>query len=146
MARGSEHDVVAPTGLFQIEDCLDADGGIALPPGVTLISLIDRNIANVADTTAYRYLDHTSREDGQLIELTWAQLGVRLRAIGAHLQRITSPGDRVAILAPQASTTSPGSSAPSRPGRSRCRCLPPNCPATPNASTRHCATPSPPSC
>ncbi|OHV05599.1 fatty acyl-AMP ligase [Mycobacterium talmoniae] len=101
MARGSEHDVVAPTGLFQIEDCLDADGGIALPPGVTLISLIDRNIANVADTTAYRYLDHTSREDGQLIELTWAQLGVRLRAIGAHLQRITSPGDRVAILAPQ---------------------------------------------
>ncbi|MGH3525052.1 MAG: hypothetical protein ACRDU4_20035, partial [Mycobacterium sp.] len=26
-------------GLVQIEDCLDADGGIVLPPGATLISL-----------------------------------------------------------------------------------------------------------
>jgi len=34
-------------GLLQIEDCLDADGRIVLPPGTTLISLIDRNIANV---------------------------------------------------------------------------------------------------
>ena len=44
-------------GLLQIEDCLDADGAIVLPPGVTLISLIDRNIANVGDSVAYRYLD-----------------------------------------------------------------------------------------
>lgn len=39
-------------GLLRIEDCLDADGGVALPPGVNLISLIDRNIANVGDTVA----------------------------------------------------------------------------------------------
>ncbi|MFG1931537.1 fatty acyl-AMP ligase [Mycobacterium sp. NPDC048908] len=89
------------TGLLQIDDCLDADGGVVLPPGVTLISLIDRNIANVGDSVAYRYLDFTRSEAGQLSEITWTQLGVRLRAIGACIQQVTARGDRVAILAPQ---------------------------------------------
>ena len=51
-------------GLLQIEECLDADGGIVLPPGVKLISLIDRNIANVGDAVAYRYLDYTGSTNG----------------------------------------------------------------------------------
>ncbi len=88
-------------GLLQIEDCLDADGGIVLPPGVTLISLIDRNIANVGDSVAYRYLDFTSSDVGQPTEITWTRLGVRLKAIGARVQQVTARGDRVAILAPQ---------------------------------------------
>jgi fatty-acyl-CoA synthase len=88
-------------GLLQIEDCLDAAGGIVLPPGVTLISLIDRNIANVGNAVAYRYLDFTRSEAGQPTEITWTQLGVRLEAIGARIQQIASPGDRVAVLAPQ---------------------------------------------
>ena len=37
------------SGLLQIEDCLNVQGDIALPPGITLISLIERNIANVGD-------------------------------------------------------------------------------------------------
>ncbi|MBO0677903.1 AMP-binding protein [Mycolicibacterium sp. S2-37] len=90
-----------PDGLLRIEDCLDADGGIALPPGVTLISLIDRNIAHVGDRVAYRYLDHTGPGDGTVTELTWARLGVRVRAIGAEVQRRAARGDRVAVLAPQ---------------------------------------------
>lgn len=90
-----------PNGLLQIEDCLDADGGIILPHGDTLISLIDRNIANVGDAVAFRYLDYTGAVDGDLTELTWTQFGVRLRAIGARLQQFTARGDRVAILAPQ---------------------------------------------
>lgn len=88
-------------GLLQIEDCLDAGGGIVLPPGVTLISLIDRNIANVGDAVAYRYLDFAGAEAGNALEMTWNQLGRRMRAIGAHVQRVASRGDRVAILAPQ---------------------------------------------
>lgn len=88
-------------GLVQIEECLDTDGGIVLPPGETLISLIDRNIANVGDAVAFRYLDYAGQVEGQAVELTWTQLGVRLRAIGARLQGFTVPGDRVAILAPQ---------------------------------------------
>ena len=91
----------APPGLLRIEECLDADGGITLPPGVDLLSLIDRNIANVGDSVAYRYLDHTISEDGHAIELTWSRLGERMRAIAARLQKLTDPGQRVAILAPQ---------------------------------------------
>jgi fatty-acyl-CoA synthase len=88
-------------GLLQIEDCLDADGGIVLPAGTTLISLIDRNIASVGDAVAYRYLDYSRSPEGRTVELTWAQLSLRLRAIGAQVQRLADRGDRVAILAPQ---------------------------------------------
>ena len=88
-------------GLLQIEDCLDADGRIVLPPGTTLISLIDRNIANVGDSVAYRYLDFTQSDAGQAGEITWNRLGIRLRAIGARIQQVTARGDRVAVLAPQ---------------------------------------------
>jgi fatty-acyl-CoA synthase len=88
-------------GLLRIEDCLDADGGVVLPPGVTLISLIDRNIATVGDAVAFRYLDFARSADGDAVELTWKQLGRRMHAIGARVQRVSQRGDRVAILAPQ---------------------------------------------
>jgi fatty-acyl-CoA synthase len=101
MSRGSPQEILSHSGLLQIEECLDATGGIVLPPGVTLISLIDRNIANVGDSVAYRYLDYARSDDGDTVELTWSQLGVRLRAIGARLQEVAVRGDRVAILAPQ---------------------------------------------
>lgn len=101
MSRGAGPDVVGGEGLLQIEDCLDADGEIVLPPGVTLISLIDRNIANVGDAVAYRYLDFTGIGGGRAVEMTWSELGVRMRAIGARVQKVASRGDRVAVLAPQ---------------------------------------------
>lgn len=88
-------------GLLQIEDCLDADGGIALPSGVTLISLIDRNAAIVGDSVAYRYLDYTRSADAQPLELTWTQFAIRLRAVAARLQQVAARSDRAAILAPQ---------------------------------------------
>ena len=100
MDCGSRQNAAAPKGLLLIEDCLDADGGIALPPGTTLISLIERNVANVGDAVAYRYLDY-ARSEGHAIEVTWAQLGVRLQAIAAQVQKVAGDGDRVAILAPQ---------------------------------------------
>jgi len=88
-------------GLLQIEECLDADGGVVLPPGVNLISLIDRNIENVGDAVAYRYLDFTRSDTAHVAEITWTQLGTRLEAIGARIQQNTDRGDRVAVLAPQ---------------------------------------------
>ncbi|WP_123027295.1 fatty acyl-AMP ligase [Mycolicibacterium stellerae] len=101
MSADTPIDSAAHRGLLQIEDCLDADGNISLPPGTTLISLIERNIANVGDTVAYRYLDHNRSAQGHAVELTWTQLGVRMSAIGARVQQFASRGDRVAILAPQ---------------------------------------------
>jgi fatty-acyl-CoA synthase len=100
MDCGTRHDAAAPKGMLLIEDCLDADGGVALPPGTTLISLIERNIANVGDAVAYRYLDY-ARSEGDIFEVTWTQLGVRLRAVAAQVQQVAAEGDRVAILAPQ---------------------------------------------
>ena len=108
-----ERNGTAPEGLLNIDDCIDADGDIALPPGTTLVSLIDRNIANVGDTVAYRFLDFSQSETFTR-EITWAQLDVRMRAIAARIQRST-PGrseatreegqstreERVAILTPQ---------------------------------------------
>lgn len=101
MDCGSRQKAMGDPGLLQIEDCLDAEGGIALPPGVTLISLIDRNIANVGDAIAYRYLDYTRAVDGRADEVTWTQFGVRLQAIGARVQQAAGRGERVAVLAPQ---------------------------------------------
>ena len=97
MEGGALQEFIAPSGLLRIEDCLASDGGVILPPGVTLSALIDRNIANVGDTVAYRYLDYTRSERGFAHELTWNRLGIRIRAIGAQVQRVASRGDRVAV-------------------------------------------------
>jgi len=88
------------SGLFQIEDCIDESGTVTLPPGATLIALIDGNVAHLPDTVAYRYLDY-SGADARTSELTWSELGVRLAAIAARVQAVTERGDRVAIMAPQ---------------------------------------------
>jgi fatty-acyl-CoA synthase len=101
MDCGSQQEPVSGPGLLQIEDCLDAEGGVALPSGVTLISLINRNIANVGDAVAYRFLDYTRAVDGQAVEVTWTQVGIRMQAIGACVQQAAGRGERVAILAPQ---------------------------------------------
>ncbi|OHT82368.1 fatty acyl-AMP ligase [Mycobacteroides saopaulense] len=89
---------VRPRG---IEDYLDTDGSIDLPAGTTLLSNFEHNIAEFGSTAAYRYLDFTRDDDGVAIELSWDALNTRMRAIGARLQQVTQPGDRVAILAPQ---------------------------------------------
>ena len=83
---------------MRLEDYLDPEGNIAIPAGVTLTSFLERNVAAFGDTPAYRYLDF---DHDRTVELTWSQMGPRLRAVGARLQQITRPGDRVAILAPQ---------------------------------------------
>ena len=101
MDCGSRQNAVGVPGLLQIEDCLDTKGDVTLPPGATLISLIDRNIANVGDTVAYRYLDYSRAVDGYAEEVTWTQFGARLRAVGARVQQAAGRGERVAILAPQ---------------------------------------------
>jgi len=101
MDRGSRQDGAGAPGLLQIEDCLDVNGDVVLPPGVTLISLIDRNIANVGDAVAYRYLDYSSAADGKAVEVTWTRFGARLQAIGARVQQLADRGERVAVLAPQ---------------------------------------------
>lgn len=88
-------------GLLQIEDCLDAHGEVAVPADATLVSLIERNAANVGDLVAYRYVDYNRSPDGAVIELNWRQFAIRVQAVAAAVQHVAARGDRVAILAPQ---------------------------------------------
>jgi acyl-CoA synthetase (AMP-forming)/AMP-acid ligase II len=76
-------------------------GTIEVPEGVTLTSYFDRNRAVHGDSPAYRFIDYSQEQDGRVVELTWNELWSRVCAIGARLQQVTKPGDRVAILAPQ---------------------------------------------
>ncbi|MGK2882174.1 MAG: fatty acyl-AMP ligase [Mycobacterium sp.] len=101
MAVRTRLEPVSHQGLLRVEDCLDRNGNIVLPPDVTLISLIERNVANVGDSVAYRYIDYTGSDDGSVTELSWSQVEVRLRAIAAQVQSLTARGDRVAVVAPQ---------------------------------------------
>jgi len=74
---------------------------IVVPEGVTVTSYFDRNRAQHGDSPAYRFLDYSQDQDGRAVELSWNELWSRVCAIGARLQQVTKPGDRVAILAPQ---------------------------------------------
>ncbi|OMC05698.1 fatty-acid--CoA ligase [Mycobacterium sp. NS-7484] len=84
-----------------IEDYVNADGTIVVPDGVTLTSFLDRNRARFGDAPSYRFVDYSSDPDGRMIELSWNGLWSQVCSVGARLQQVTSPGDRVAILAPQ---------------------------------------------
>lgn len=90
-----------PEGRPKAEDYLDADGRIALPDGVSLVSFLDNSVANFGADIAYRYVDYVRGADGINVELTWSQVGTRSRAIAARLQQVTGHGERVAILAPE---------------------------------------------
>ncbi|MEV3962912.1 long-chain-fatty-acid--AMP ligase FadD32 [Nocardia sp. NPDC050193] len=83
------------------DDYLDENGNITIPDDRTLVDHVEKHTRNDANTLAYRYIDYSRERDGEVHELTWQQFGVRLRAVAGRLQQVTSPGDRVAVLAPQ---------------------------------------------
>ncbi|MCV7229366.1 fatty acyl-AMP ligase [Mycolicibacterium komossense] len=84
-----------------VSEYLDEAGDIALPDDATLTKYLNRNAATFGDTPAYRFLDYTHDRDGVAITLSWTELGARVRAVAGRLQQVTTPGDRVAVLAPQ---------------------------------------------
>src|ERR1700738_741719 len=101
MRSASGNESGGRANRLELTDYLDADGSIVLPEGVNMVTFLDRHIADIGDAVAYRYLDYTQHADGKAIDLTWAELGSRLRAISARLQQVPPRGDRLAILAPQ---------------------------------------------
>jgi long-chain fatty acid adenylase/transferase FadD26 len=54
-----------------------------------------------ADAPAYTFVDYDLDPDGYSQTLTWSQLHQRVRVVAGEVASCTSPGDRVAILAPQ---------------------------------------------
>jgi long chain fatty acid CoA FadD26 len=53
------------------------------------------------DARAFTYIDYEINPAGYTESLTWSQVHNRVQAIAAELTTVGSPGDRVAILAPQ---------------------------------------------
>ncbi|MGB8388696.1 MAG: fatty acyl-AMP ligase [Mycobacterium sp.] len=87
--------------VADINDYVRADGTIFLPDGMTLTSFFEGNRAAFGDLPAYRFIDYAKEQDGRVVDLSWNGLWSQVRAIGARLQQVSKPGDRVAILAPQ---------------------------------------------
>ncbi|MGV0849403.1 long-chain-fatty-acid--AMP ligase FadD32 [Mycolicibacterium phlei] len=77
------------------------DGLIKFPDNGSLVKHVERWAKVRGDKLAYRFLDFSTERDGVARDLRWADFGARNRAIGARLQQVTQPGDRVAILCPQ---------------------------------------------
>ncbi len=77
------------------------DGQIRFPDNGNLVRHVERWAKVRGDKLAYRFLDFSTEREGVERDLHWAEFGARNRAIGARLQQVTQPGDRVAILCPQ---------------------------------------------
>ena len=77
------------------------DGLIKFPDNGSLVRHVEKWAKVRGDRLAYRFLDYSVERDGVARELTWADFAARNKAVGARLQQVTQPGDRVAILCPQ---------------------------------------------
>jgi len=99
MSRLLSNSALQPT-LADINDFVLADGTIVLPDGLTLTSFLEQNRAAYGERPSYRFIDYAKDPEGRVVELSWNALWSQVRAIGARLQQVTKPGDRVAIVAP----------------------------------------------
>jgi acyl-CoA synthetase (AMP-forming)/AMP-acid ligase II len=101
MRRDLSSNSATQSRVADINDFVLADGSIVIPDGVTLTAFFDDNQAAFGELPSYRFIDYAKEQDGRVVELTWNGLLTRVRAIGARLQQVAQPGDRVAVLAPQ---------------------------------------------
>jgi fatty acid CoA ligase FadD32 len=80
---------------------IDKNGRIRFPDNTDLVRHVEKWAKVRGDQLAYRFLDYSTERDGVARDISWAEFGARNRAVGARLQQVTQPGDRVAILCPQ---------------------------------------------
>ena len=77
------------------------DGKIRFPPNTNLVKHVEKWAKLRGDKLAYRFLDFSTERDGVTRDIGWSDFSARNRAVGARLQQVTQPGDRIAILCPQ---------------------------------------------
>lgn len=100
MRRDPSSNTAIQPRVADINDFVLADGSIVLPDGLTLTAFFEQNRAAFGELPSYRFIDYAKEQDGRVVELTWNGLLTRVQAIGARLQQVAKPGDRVAVLAP----------------------------------------------
>jgi fatty acid CoA ligase FadD32 len=77
------------------------NGKIRFPEGMNLVRHVEKWAKVRGDKLAYRFVDFSTERDGEHRDLTWSEFSARNRAVGARLEQVTQPGDRIAILCPQ---------------------------------------------
>jgi fatty acid CoA ligase FadD32 len=77
------------------------NGRITFPDNANLVRHVERWARVRGDALAYRFMDYSTERDGIARDISWSEFGARNRAVGARLQQVTQPGDRIAILCPQ---------------------------------------------
>jgi fatty acid CoA ligase FadD32 len=77
------------------------NGKITFPDNTNLVKHVERWAKVRGQKLAYRFLDFSTERDGVERDILWSDFSARNRAVGARLQQVTQPGDRIAILCPQ---------------------------------------------
>ncbi|ORV53012.1 fatty-acid--CoA ligase [Mycobacterium europaeum] len=77
------------------------NGKIRFPDNTNLVKHVEKWARVRGDKLAYRFLDFSTERDGVARDIVWRDFSARNRAVGARLQQVTQPGDRIAILCPQ---------------------------------------------
>ena len=77
------------------------DGLIRFPDSGNLVRHVEKWAKVRGDNLAYQFIDFSTERDGVARNLGWRDFSARNKAVGARLQQVTQPGDRVAILCPQ---------------------------------------------
>ena len=77
------------------------NGKITFPDNTNLVKHVERWAKVRGQKLAYRFLDFSTERDGVARDILWSDFSARNRAVGARLQQVTQPGDRIAILCPQ---------------------------------------------
>lgn len=77
------------------------NGKIKFPDNTNLVKHVEKWARVRGDKLAYRFLDFSTERDGVACDISWSEFSARNRAVGARLQQVTEPGDRIAVLCPQ---------------------------------------------
>jgi long chain fatty acid CoA FadD26 len=99
----NRHDRAAyPTASFCHERQQPEREGSAMPVTDSSVpALLHARANQQPDATAFTYIDYGQDPKGLAEKLTWSQVHSRARIIAEELRLCGSPGDRVAIVAPQ---------------------------------------------
>ncbi|MDT5260246.1 MAG: fatty acid CoA ligase FadD32, partial [Mycobacterium sp.] len=77
------------------------NGKIRFPDKMNLVRHVEKWAKVRGDRLAYRFVDFSTERDGVYRDILWSDFSVRNRAVGARLEQVTQPGDRIAVLCPQ---------------------------------------------
>src|SRR5271157_4475415 len=75
-------------------------GGPEGPPPF-LDEYLEHWAAEMGDLAAHTFVDYSTDLAGIRRTLTWSELNRQSRAVAAAIARVSGPGERVAVLAPQ---------------------------------------------